>query len=91
MGKEAGRPDRISLKFPAEDERLKWHTYLNFLKEKLQLKYFVERFSGLALGQTASPPISHNPQPQLPPRMRFGQALRNAALASSTGPGTSRI
>ena len=53
MGKEAGRPDRISLKFLAEDERLKWHTYLNFLKEKLQLKYFVERFSGLALGQTA--------------------------------------
>lgn len=41
-------PAQIFLKFTSEQERSRWFTYLNYLKERLQYKYFVEKFDGIA-------------------------------------------
>jgi hypothetical protein len=53
------------LQFVTESERLKWHTYLDFLKEKLQLKYFVDKFSGLTPNQQMEQTLAQSQERQL--------------------------
>jgi len=58
-------PGQVLLQFVTESERLKWHTYLDFLKEKLQLKYFVDKFSGLTPNQQMEQTLAQSQERQL--------------------------
>lgn len=42
-----GMPSVIFLQFSHEQERSRWYTYLNYLKERLQYQYFVQKFNDI--------------------------------------------
>jgi len=83
-----GSPSVIYLQFIQEQERSRWYTYLNYLKERLQYKQFVEKFNDIPdirINQGTPRQLKEGPHdPQVGPRAApAGQGLQSQHIGTA--------